>query len=63
MGNEVVNDHIAEPGILVKPGPQGILNIPRTSDPGEALRDSTGRLITQGDAEEERERSPLQDGV
>ena len=52
---EVVNEHIVELGILEKPGPRGILGTPRTPDPGGMLRDSTGRLITQEDAEEERE--------
>ena len=54
-GNEVVNYNNAEPGILVKPGTRGTLSIPRTPDPEGTLRDSTGRLITQEDAEEERE--------
>ena len=53
--DEVVNEHIVELGILGKPGPRGILGTPRTPDPGGVLRDSTGRLITQEDAEEERE--------
>ena len=54
-GNEEVNDHTAE---LVTPGKselRGFLSTPRTIDPGEVLRYSTGMLITQEDAEEERE--------
>jgi hypothetical protein len=54
-GNEEGIDHTAE---LITPGKSvihGSSSIPRTTDPGELLRDSTGMLITQEDAEEERE--------
>ena len=54
-GNEGGNHHTAEHDNPGKHGLRGCLSTTSTPEPGEELRDSTGTLITQEEAEEERE--------
>ena len=54
-GNEDEKDLTAELITSGKSVLHGSQSTPRTIDPGEVLRDSTGMLITQEEAEEERE--------